>query len=364
MSTAKGFRFGLEAELLLVDGETFEPLWYQDLKFSELYAILESVPQDDVPPDGLKVEPPHRRAMPFVVEGYHVTDAEFRPYDIRPKGLEIRTPVSSSIDACIGWFATLYDRLQEALARHGYAAVAFSFHPREHHFEGPQNRRRYDFWQWAMEAMLTYGPDVNVGLPEGMYEAMDTTALDERVNYYAAALASFTLASPIHRGAPWVERGRVGKSIRTHMRSVVAPAIELHPGERGRLELKVFEMAKDLDDYRAMFLLWLELLLDGDLPGRADGPSRIYDLGAVARDGFAAETVRERGAVLLERAPGVLARHGFDPAPLEVFRRRLETGRHPADDILERFEAGNRSIPELLRSLLLQTGDKPLLRPL
>jgi hypothetical protein len=350
MSTRDGFRFGLEAELLLADAATYRPLWCEDLRFADLYAILEEIDIRDVPLEGLKVEPPHRRAMPFVVEGYHVVDEAFRPYDIRPKGLEIRTPVSATIDECVGWYVTLRARLAKTLARAGYHPIAISFHPVAHHFEGPQNKRRYDFWQWAMEAMLTYGPDVNVGLPEAIAARLDLTVLDEKVNYYAAAMAALTLASPIYRGAPWSVRGRIGKSIRTHLRSVVAPAIEIHPDQRGRLELKVFEMANEPEDFRAMFLLWLEVLLDDELPGRADAPQRVYDLGAVAIDGLAAEGVRERARELLERAPATLARHGFDPAPLAVFEARLASGRVPADAILEQF-AQAPDVPALLRTL-------------
>ena len=96
---------------------------------------------------------------------------------------------------------------------------------------------------------------------------------------------------------------------------MIAPAIELHPEEAGRLEYKTFEATSSLDDLHAYFLLWLELLLDDGLRGRASEQTRIYDLGAVARDGLAAETVAERAAEVLDRAPGVLAGRGFDPGP-------------------------------------------------
>src|SRR5262249_3871595 len=111
---------------------------------------------------------------------------------------------------------------------------------------------------------------------------------------------------------------------------------------------KTFEATSSLSDLNAYFLLWLELLLDDGLRGRASEPTRIYDLGAVARDGLAAETVADRAAEVLDRAPGVLAGHGFDPRPLEPFRRRLVTGRLPADDLIDLFEHEG-SIPAVLR---------------
>ena len=131
---------------------------------------------------------------------------------------------------------------------------------------------------------------------------------------------------------------------------MIAPVIELHPEEAGRLEFKSFEMTTQVDDFHAYFLLWLELLLDDGLRGRASDQTRVYDLGLVARDGLGAEAVAARAAEVLGRAPGVLTGRGFDPRPLESFRHRLESGRLPADDLIALYER-ERSIPALLRHL-------------
>ena len=186
----QGFRFGIEAEFLLVDASTFEPLWYRDLKFAELNAALEAIPQDDLPPlEGLDLEPPHRKRMCYVVEGYHVPDPDLNPVDLWPKGVEIRTPVCSSIEECLQHLATLHKRLTRAMLELGYRIVALSHHPTEFHFEGPQNKRRYDFWQWAMEVMVTYGPDINVSLPPDLTARLDLDDLHAKVNYYGPAMA-------------------------------------------------------------------------------------------------------------------------------------------------------------------------------
>jgi carboxylate-amine ligase len=347
----RGYHFGLEVEYLLVEAETFRPLWHRDLSFDELNAAFEAIPAGDLPPlDGLDLEPPHRKLMPFAVEGYHLPAPDLSPRALLPKGVEIRTPVCPSIGSCLECLAVLHERMQAALGDLGYRAVAASHHPVEDRFEGPQNKRRHDFWQWAMLAMTTYGPDVNVSLPAPLNDRLDPADLHAKVNYYAPALTALTLASPFARGGLWEIRGRVGKSFRTHRRSVIAPAIELHPQEAGRLEYKTFEATGSAADLHAYFLLWLELLLDDGLRGRAFEETRIYDLGAVARDGLGAETVADRAAEVLARAPEALSAHGFDPRPLEPFRRRLETGRLPADDLIELFER-ERSIPAILRHL-------------
>ena len=46
-ATNNGFHFGIEAEFMLADGETFRPLWPQDVTFAELNAVLESIPFDE-----------------------------------------------------------------------------------------------------------------------------------------------------------------------------------------------------------------------------------------------------------------------------------------------------------------------------
>jgi len=347
----RGFHFGVEAEFLLVDAETFRPLWHRDLTFEGVNTILESIPVGDLPPlDGLELERPHRTLMPYVVEGYHIPDPDFHPIDLLPKGVEIRTPVTSTIEHCLECLKILHERMQVALAEHGYQAVVLSHHPTEHSFEGPQNKRRHDFWQWAMEVMLTYGPDINVSLPPNLTARLDVPDLFAKVNYYAPALTALTLASPLYRGGLWEVHSQVGKSVRTYRRSVVAPAIEVHLEEAGRLEFKSYDMPRRLDDFHAYFLAWLALLLDEGLKGRACNQARVYGLGAVSRFGLKAEAIQECAAEVLDRAPEVLASWGFNPAPLSTFRRRLETGRLPADDIIDLYRR-NPSLPAVLRKL-------------
>lgn len=346
-----GFRFGIEAEFLLVEADSFRPLWHPDLTFEQVYRPLEAIQIDDLPPlDGLELEPPHRKLMPYVVEGYHVPDPGYNPIDLLPKGVEIRTPVAASIEECLSLLHTLHGRMQRALAGAGLTAVSLSHHPTAERFEGPQNKRRYDFWRWAMEVMTTYGPDINVSLPHELRSGLDPIDLHSKADYYGPALTALTLASPFCGGKPWRIRGRIGKSFRTHRRSVFSQLVELHPEEDGRMEFKPFEMSPRLGDYHGYFLLWLALLLDDSLKGRASYQSRVYDLGRIAQVGLEHEVVRPRAEEVLNHAPDILAAYGFDPAPLETFRARLDSGRVPADDLLDLYER-EASIEGVLRHL-------------
>lgn len=345
------FRFGLEAEFMLASAKDYRPLWYKDVTFATLDRLFQAIPLGGLPSlEGLDPEPPHQKLMPFIVEGYGIADENFEITDAHPKGIEIRTPVCESLEQVLSVFEDLYGRVKAALAREGLIPVAISHHPIESRFSGPQGKRRHDFWVWAMEVMTTYGPDINVSFPREITERLfsDINDLHAKVNYYAPAMAAISLASPFYEGRPWVMKGAPGKSCRTFRRSTVAPAIELHPHERHRIEFKVFEMSRRTRDFQVYFLLVLALFLDEGLSGRASSQERIYDSGNVARFGLRAEGMKDRFLELYHRAPRVLRDHGFNPAPLEDLCGAIETNRTPTDDMLALYAQG-MTLNEIMR---------------
>lgn len=350
------FRFGLETEYLLAEANDFRPCWYKNLQFDQLNRILEQISLDGIPAlDNLELEPPHKKLMPYVVEGYHLPDMDFKAVDILPKGIEIRTPVCKSIDECLDVHQILSDRLREKLASSGLVALALSHHPTESYFQGPQNKRRHDFWLWSMEVMTTYGPDINVGIPEEMMRNLDLADFTAKINYYAGAMTVFSVASPFQNGKLWEIRGQVGKSLRTYRRSVVAPPIEVHPNENNRLEFKVFDMTPRIQDYKNFFLLFLTLLLDSKLQGRASNASRIYDQGGVALHGWDVPHVADRAQELLHSAQSTLPQWGFDPSSLREFEERLRLKRTPADDLITLYLDSGSDLKPVLKFL---SGDK------
>src|SRR5262249_43590295 len=159
--------------------------------------------------DGVELDPPHRKLMPFYVEGYGLPDPDLTAsVDVLPKGVEVRTPVCPNLDTCLLVFENLYTALQAALGREGDRAVALAHPPTAWHFQGPQNHKRIDWWLWGQQAMTTYGPDLNVSLPQERRTRFDWGRLQRRVNHYASALVAFSLASPVARGRLWEVRGR------------------------------------------------------------------------------------------------------------------------------------------------------------
>lgn len=346
-----GFKFGLEAEFLLACSKDLRPLWYRDLSFKALDNIFTSISLNGLPSlEGLAAEPPHEKLMPFIVEGYGIPDQDFNVKDAFPKGIEIRTPVCESLPQVLSVYETLYHRVKSALASHEMVPVAISHHPNESKFSGPQNKRRHDYWLWAMEVMTTYGPDINVSFPKEISEKLFSNPedLNKKVNYYAPAMAAISLAAPFFEGKPWMMKGLPGKSYRTFKRSIVAPAIELHADENFRIEFKVFEMTKNVADFENYFLLVLALFLDEDLKGRSGNQERIYDLGAVARFGLNAEGIKYRFVEIYEHAFKILPNYGFDPSPLESLRDKIEFNLTPGDEMLEVY-GKNNSINDVMR---------------
>jgi len=344
----------LEGEYLLVDA-SFRPLWHNDLAFDHLNTLLESIRfeplLDGLTLDGLELDPPHRKLMPYYVEGYALADPELTTYvDVLPKGIEIRTPVCPDLETCLRVYEKLYQGLQGALSEAGYRAVALGHHPTAGDFWGPQNHKRHDWWEWALRVTTTYGPDLNLSVPEAQKSRFDWEDLQRRANYYGPALVAFSLNAPVKEGTLWRPRGQQGLSVRTYRRSPFAPMLAYHPKEGGRVEFKSFDMPTDRCDFHPFFLLWLWLMHDGEAPGRADDQDRIYDLGQVARFGWQAEGIVTRAEEALDRTAAVAHVLGLDPSPLDRLRQRLAERQTPADALIDQAEA-DPSVPGLVRYL-------------
>ncbi len=344
------FRFGLESEFFLVQRSNLKPLWHPELNFRKLDGIFQQIDIRDLPSieGDLFIDPPHEKNLPFIVEGYHAHDAEMKPIDMQPKGVEIRTPVMNSVKECLDVYKVLFHRMQSALAEENYLAVALSHHPTAVKFSGPQDGRTHEFWQWAMEVMTTYGPDINISLPISLHKNCDFEQLSQKINYYGPALAALTLCSPFAEGELWKPRthsnlgGDAGKSFRTFRRSIFAPAVKFHPESAGRrIEFKLFEMTHQVEDFEAQFLMVLALLLDQstnrELKGRAWDASRIYELGQIAVYGLDTPGVYEKLGEFFEAAHRILPRWGFSTSGLSGMIRRWQGRWVPSDQIIEQY---------------------------
>ncbi|MDC0255103.1 glutamate-cysteine ligase family protein [Bacteriovoracales bacterium] len=346
------FQFGLEAEFFLVNNKTFDPLWYKDLTFKKLNGILENIPFEDLGGrlDLLSLEEPSTKVGPYVIEGYHVTDKDFKIKDLLPKGVEIRTPVFSSIEDCLNSYKILFERMQNELKKNNLLAVSLSHHPQEDYFRGPQNKRRYDYWQWAMEVMTTYGPDINVSVPLEELQDFDQDDFLEKVNYYSPALACLSTGSPFYKNKPCVYGDNELLSLRTYKRSVIAPPIELHEDEENRFEFKIFEMTPYIEDFHSFYILFLTVLFDKDLKGRSDKATLIYEMGEASKRGLRSDKLRKRLEQIVKRAPLSLEKFGFDLSSLEKVKKRIRERKTLSDELLLKYQEGS-SLKDIFRFL-------------
>ena len=267
------FKYGVEVEYLILDAETYKPLWFEELNFKKLYSIIEDISLDGIPSmEGIDPEDAHDKILPYVIEGYHLKNEDNIAHDMAPKGVEIRTPVCHSISELMTCLRTLHERLESKMFQNGYRLSAISHHPVAKKFQGPRCNRRHDFWKWALEAMLTYGPDINISFPENISEKLFSNMDDfeEKINYYGPALTALSLSSPFYDlGLKKDYYQQTIKSNRTFRRSTIAPMIEWHKEEDGRVEFKFFEMSNNFNDYHAFTLMCLGLSLCDDLKSRA-----------------------------------------------------------------------------------------------
>jgi hypothetical protein len=336
----KGFQFGLEAEYILTDQNDFKALSWKDLNFKKLYQAMEKIPIEDLPSlEGLDPEDAHTKILPYVVEGYHIKDKNNQSVDMWPKGVEIRTPVCQSIEQTLSCFQTLYQRLENTMAGLDYQLISLSHHPNEYFFEGPRCNRRYDFWKWALEVMTTYGPDINISFPDTIAEKLfqNKEDFEAKVNYYAPALTALTLNSPFKEGRPQQFHGKDVLSWRTFRRSTIAPNIEWHWNENGRIEFKFFEMTNKIDDFHAYFLMCLGLSLCDELQGRALKQECIYEMGEVACYGLKAQFVQNKLSEFFPKVNSTLQEFGFPTEVLTIMQNRKKTQHTPAESLLGFF---------------------------
>ncbi len=358
------FGFGIEAEYLLLDRD-FRPLFAEDLDFVTLRDCVDSIPASDLGCDGFNIKPLHKNANPYLIEGYYLTDEEMKPHTLLPKGIEVRTPIRSSIEETITVLADATERLRSRIASDfGYYLCTISHHPTKSNFQAAPNYRRHDYWQWALTAMTTFGPDINISLPQNLLAEVDQKHLNERINFYMPSVIALTFASPLLDGQLWTVDGVPGKSVRTYLRSQWAPLYYVHTEPQLRFEFKGLEMPLEIGDYKAFFLVALALLLDTTLTLKTSDEERIANLRYFAVHGLESEASQFCAKALLKAAERTALRLSLDASCLSPLWRRLEAGNSPADRISRTFRT-ETTLEKTLEHFIVKPGfNAPGVNPL
>lgn len=332
------FSYGLEIELLLARSADFEPLSYRELTAQEMFEVIGRIDTSDLPTDGMNTKPLHPGPLHYLVEGYTLTDEQFKPQSLLPKGIEIRTPAVGSISEVLALTGVLHTRLREALAERGMTPLVLAHHPTAPDCDGRRNYRRDDYWRWAQTVTTSYGPDINVSLPAEFEHHIASETLHNRINFYAPSVVALSLNSPLYLGSIFRVHGQDALSVRTYRRSIYAPMYYIHKEPELRFEFKGLEMASSQADYNAYFLCVLALLLDDKLNEQASDQSRIYDLGKIAVEGLHLDFARTRAETVLLGAERIARQLKLSSSCLDEMHSRIEKKRCPANHVISLFK--------------------------
>lgn len=286
-------RCGLEFEYLLIDRQGAKAGKLRDfsnLDFKALSELLADKPGE------------HDRRLARgdmgIRSGYWYLegDERFHPdgeFDrLAVKGIEIRTPPALGVDEALHELLEIEQQLSQRLEPYGLGLAiaglnpqheAYTFTPPLNPFE--RQLRDDDHEYDGMEvSTLTFGPDINLSLPE--WDSAQCLAIACKLNYYAPYIVPFSFSSPVWAGRPWggwSRRTWVRSSCRPIVKTFIAaealaaeaqPSLLLRPArialEQGRIEFKAFDAIPSMSLLKACCHLLIGLCLDQRLQGRSE----------------------------------------------------------------------------------------------
>jgi hypothetical protein len=353
-----GFRYGIEHEVALLrrDGSFAD---FTNTRFEELQAIVDALPIYPTDYPGLRVGDQGIKHKRWYVEGYERFSPQGEFLRCDPKGIEVRTPIRSSISDAVAQLRADHARLARQAARHGFRVLSLGFNPVRHRYRidpelNPWERRhrlltpedRTDHLH-----MTTYGPDLNLSWTElSPAQAIDAAA---KLTFYSPYLVPFSFASPFFQGELWE-----GLSVRTFIRTGHRPAALVFvssptdllitdpsltqlariESEVGRIEFKAFDASSDFTLYGELLTLLKGLILDHRLSGRRLTPdAELHQISAL--EGFHNPEIREAAETVLHAAESTLS----DPDERRRLRHlwsRLRSRSCPAEAMRRRYLAG------------------------
>lgn len=281
-------------------------------------------------------------------ERFH-SDGEFSTLAV--KGVEIRTPPQHGVEQALASLLSIEQQLLQCLAPSGLGLAIAGINPlhQRYEFDPPLNKfelqlraedREYD----GMEiSTLTFGPDINLSLPD--WSAERNLDVARKLNYYAPYMVPFSFSSPFWGGKAWR-----GWSSRTWMRSAYRPLVKtfiaeqqfaalsnpsplLRPArivmEQGRIEFKAFDAMPSLALLKACCYLLVGLCLDQRLAGRSE-QADVSLLHRAALSAFDDQTIYNGSLDVLRAAQAALAANPEALSALTPLSQVLQNRSTPA----------------------------------
>ncbi|ACO76500.1 glutamate-cysteine ligase-like protein [Azotobacter vinelandii CA] len=350
--------YGIEFEYLLVDTRGPQAGRLRDIhaldvpRLAELLADKPGLGDPELAEGDLGI-----RNGYWYLEGDERFDLEGRLVGFVAKGVEIRTPPRPSVAVAIDCLLDIERQLAARLERDGLGLAIAGFDPlrTRYGYQPPLNAferrlRAGDREYEGMElSMLTYGPDLNLSLPD--WSTRRNLDAARKLNYYAPYIVPFSFSSPYCAGQPWH-----GWSRRTWLRCEQRPAVKLFLGleeyaeqaerspllrparlarEAGRIEFKAFDAMPSVELLAACCHLLTGICLANNLRGRSETPDvALYRRAAL--HAFDDAEIRNGARAALYAAAEALDRAGNETAVagLAPLARLLSSRSTPAHDLL------------------------------
>jgi hypothetical protein len=295
---------------------------------------------------------------PYYVEGYDAGYEGDKVRSVTVKGIEIRTPVTFSINDSVNSFAGYYNKMQEVMERHDLHLTCFGNHPFQPAFKGNRGRRDVIDWASAETAMTTHGLVINISLPDKLEEKLDREKLNNRFSYAAPTMVLFAGNTPFRKGELWKPDGRQAFSDRSYRRSFVRNTVYYRDEHHHRKEVTLFDMTNNLSLFKAYEALSLGIILsDRDVPVIPDRFSK-ENLRRVTKEGYDAKFMNRHfeevaaevvARDVLDMCSKSLAHYGFDENTLAPLWNMVQARRMPAHDTIDAYHAGG-SIQSVLKA--------------
>ncbi|GBP93555.1 hypothetical protein EVAR_90121_1 [Eumeta japonica] len=220
------YLIGIEFEYLLTSKNDYSAdglRFYNNIAVKDLSTVLENRPGAGDPT--LYHDSEGVKNGYWYVEGVERYTREGKLLDQAVKGLEVRTPPTTSIGAALNQLLRLEHQLRVRLMRTGLDLAVAAYHPTAppYVFDPPlaawEEARRLILPECRLAdvAMLTYGPDLNFSLPD--WSETQLVAAAEKLAWFAPYISLFTLNAPFAEGNAWG-----GLSRRTSVRGNRRPA--------------------------------------------------------------------------------------------------------------------------------------------
>lgn len=347
------FRWGIEHEFPAIHSKgTFCD--YTNTTFEDFNQVIEEMPVFESDYPGLRVGDLGIKSKRWYIEGFERFSETGEYLRTDPKGFEIRTPISPSLQAAVATLQQDFTLWKEVAGRYGFGAASVAFNPFQDEFvpTPPLNpyevaHRQTPEERTAFIHMLTSGPDISLSHP--LLNAEASIDIAKKLTFYSPFIVPFSYSSPFYKGELWG-----GLSRRTFYRTGRRPAVLVFvgdekdltkseptltdkarlPAEIGRIEFKAFDTIADISLYESLGALLLGLTLDTTLTGRALVPDELlHKLSAT--HGFTDETIYATANKILTAV--------YDALPLDMhpaiarLEIMLDRRRSQAHDMIDRY---------------------------